>query len=129
MAELAGAYWLLDVVGSYQPRLRDVPFRDEYAHFFRPWRAGDYSAVRFARDAIERTGPDGWLLADSTTGPTTAYAWLTYRGLPGQRIYSERSCLNLPDLPDLPDLSNLCDLIMCPDGTVCNPDTFTCDPE
>lgn len=27
MAELAGAYWLLDLVGSYQPQLRKVPFQ------------------------------------------------------------------------------------------------------
>lgn len=27
MAALAGAYWLLDVVGSYQPELREVPFQ------------------------------------------------------------------------------------------------------
>ena len=27
LAEQAGAYWLIDLVGSYQPRLRDAPFQ------------------------------------------------------------------------------------------------------
>ncbi len=27
LAERAGAYWLIDLVGSYQPRLRDAPFQ------------------------------------------------------------------------------------------------------
>ena len=27
MAETAGAHWLLDVVGSYQPQLKKVPFQ------------------------------------------------------------------------------------------------------
>ncbi|MBI4454762.1 MAG: hypothetical protein HY644_02565 [Acidobacteria bacterium] len=27
LAEKAGAYWLIDLVGSYQPRLRMVPFQ------------------------------------------------------------------------------------------------------
>lgn len=27
LAEKAGAYWLIDLVGSYQPRLRHVPFQ------------------------------------------------------------------------------------------------------
>lgn len=27
MADIAGAYWLLDVVGSYQSQLRGVPFQ------------------------------------------------------------------------------------------------------
>lgn len=27
MADLVGAHWLLDLVGSYQPKLRNVPFQ------------------------------------------------------------------------------------------------------
>ena len=27
MAEKAGAYWLLDAIGSYQPEVKDIPFQ------------------------------------------------------------------------------------------------------
>ncbi len=40
-----------------------------------------------------------------------------------------RAFIPLPEVPDIPDLSDLCSLIPCPAGTVCNPDTLTCDPQ
>jgi len=85
----------------FRQSMRDLSFRDEYQHFFVPWRRGDDSAARFAQAALELTGPGGWLLADSTTGPTTAYWYRVHGGPPSIRIYSERSCLNVPDWPEL----------------------------
>lgn len=82
-------------------RLRDLPFRDEYTYFFRPWRCGDDSAARFARDALARTGAGGWLLADSTSAPAAAYTYLVHGGPPNVRIYSEWTCLNVPAAPPL----------------------------
>jgi hypothetical protein len=69
------------------------PFRNEYAYFFHPWRRGDYSAAQFARDALQRTGPGGWLLAESTTAPTVAYWYMVHGGPANLQIFLNRVCL------------------------------------
>ncbi len=78
---------------TLRSRLRDLPHRDAYRYFFQPWRGGDDSAARFAHEAIARVGAGGWLLADSTTGPTAAYVYRVHGGPPGVRIYDGRACL------------------------------------
>lgn len=83
-------------------RWRHRPHRDEYNHFFRPWLRGDHSAAEFACEALERTGPGGWLLGESTTAPTTAYWYLVHGGPPGVQIFNGRVCLTA-DRPDLSD--------------------------
>ena len=45
------------------------------------------------------------------------------------RAYTALGIPELPDIPEIPDLSDLCALIPCPDGEVCNPDTFLCEPQ
>ena len=82
-------------------RMRDVPFRDEYAYFFRPWRCGDRTATLFARDAFARVGAGGWLLADSTGAPAASYTYGRAGGPEGLRVYSERICLNVTDCSEL----------------------------
>jgi hypothetical protein len=84
-------------------RLRDLTYRDEYTYFFCPWRFRDRSAIHFAQVALERTGPGGWLLADSTTGPAAAYFYLVHGGPPGVHVYSERDCLTDLARPALSD--------------------------
>lgn len=84
-------------------QMRDIAHRDEYAHFFRPWRLGDDSAAVFARDALVRAGAGGWFLGEDTTAYTTAYTYLVHGGPAEVRIYGGRTCLNLPGRPRLAD--------------------------
>lgn len=89
--------------GWMRSRLRDIPFRNEYQHFFCPWRVGDDSPARFARAALERAGPGGWLLMDTTTAHAVAAYYRTKGGPSGIRIYNGHRCLNVPNWPHLTD--------------------------
>jgi len=46
---------------------REIPYRDEYNWFLRPWRTGYWGAERFAREALATAGPAGVIYADNTT--------------------------------------------------------------
>jgi hypothetical protein len=74
-------------------QMRAIPYRNEYLHFFRPWRFADDTAAVFAREALAAVAPDRWLLADSTTAYTVAASYLVYGGPRDIRIYCERTCL------------------------------------
>lgn len=82
-------------------RVRDIPFRDEYDHFLRPWRRGDDSAGRLAQAALDAAGPHGWVLADGTTAPPIAVSYLVYGGPPGVRVFWNRLALTGPPRPPL----------------------------
>ncbi len=89
--------------GWMRDRMRDIPYRDEYASFFQPWRCTDHSAAEMARDILARAGPGGWVLADSTTAPAVAVTYLVHGGPPGMRVYWDRMCLTKPERPNLTD--------------------------
>jgi len=46
---------------------QDIPYRNDYEWFLRPWRTGDTGAQRFARAALETVEPNSTICADSTT--------------------------------------------------------------
>ena len=46
---------------------QDVPYRDDYEYFLRPWRTGYAGAERFAREALETAEPNSVIRADTTT--------------------------------------------------------------
>ena len=46
---------------------QDIPYRDDYTYFLRPWRTGYTGAERFAQEALGATEPNAILCADSTT--------------------------------------------------------------
>lgn len=52
---------------------QDIPYRNDYEYFLRPWRTGDTGAERFARAALETAEPDAVICADSTTVPPLLY--------------------------------------------------------
>ncbi len=89
--------------GWLRGQMRPIPFRNEYRHFFRPWRQGDESAAVFSRQALAAIGDGGWLLADSTTAYTVAASYLVYGGPPGARVYWWVNCLTDAELPKLTD--------------------------
>ncbi len=84
--------------GWMRSQLRELPFRNAYTHFFRPWRMLDDSPERCAAAAIREAGEGGWILADSTPGPMIAAAIIRARGVSSEaapRVYwtLNRSCL------------------------------------
>lgn len=89
--------------GWMRTRLRDIPHRNEYLSFFRPWRFLDDSAPRLAHDAIAEAGPDGWIVADSTTAAPIAITYLRRGGTPQVRVFWGRNCLTQPGQPSLTD--------------------------
>jgi len=46
---------------------QDLPYRNDYEYFLRPWRTGCRGAERFARTALEAAEPDAIICADTTT--------------------------------------------------------------
>jgi len=46
---------------------QDIPYRNDYEYFLRPWRTGYTGAERFAREALETAEPNAVICADSTT--------------------------------------------------------------
>jgi hypothetical protein len=89
--------------GWLRAQFRDIPYRNEYLHFFRPWRFADHTAAVFSREALARIGENGWLLADSTTAYTVAATYLVHGGPAGARVYWWVNCLTDPGRPKLTD--------------------------
>jgi hypothetical protein len=79
--------------GWLRGQFRHIPYRDEYRHFFQPWRCGEHSAATFAANVLEQIGAGGWLLADNTTAFPTAITQKLYGGPPDARVYWFRDCL------------------------------------
>ena len=52
---------------------REIPYRDAYTYFLRPWRTGYHGARRFAVEALDAVGDGGVLIADSTIEPVLRY--------------------------------------------------------
>jgi hypothetical protein len=46
---------------------QDIPYRNDYEYFLRPWRTGYDGAERFAREALAGVGQNAVLRADTTT--------------------------------------------------------------
>ena len=79
--------------GWMRERLRDIPYRNEYFSFFRPWRFPDDSALRLARDAIQWAGTDGGILGGSNAAYTIPGPGRVGGGPVGVRVYGGRTCL------------------------------------
>jgi len=46
---------------------QDIPYRNDYEYFLRPWRTDYTGAERFAREALEAVEPNAVICADTTT--------------------------------------------------------------
>jgi len=49
------------------PGRKDLPYRDPGRYWLSPWKAGEDSAERFARDALDQVASGGTIIADSTS--------------------------------------------------------------
>jgi hypothetical protein len=56
------------------PTRGDVPHRDDYTYFLRPWKTGYRGAERFAREALAALPADAVVYADTTTVGPLLYA-------------------------------------------------------
>jgi hypothetical protein len=60
-------------LGITSGRRREIPYRDDYTYFLRPWRTGYRGAERFANEALDTVGADAVIFADNTTMPPLLY--------------------------------------------------------
>jgi hypothetical protein len=89
------AKWL----GITSGRERNIPYRDDYTYFLRPWRAGYRGAERFADEALDAVRQDAIIYADSTTAPPLLYAQEVKAKRPDVKIVSPVACS--PGSPEL----------------------------
>jgi hypothetical protein len=66
---------------------RDLPFRDTYAYFLRPWKTGNRGARQFADALCEHLPPDAVIMASTTAVRPIHYAQLTGRWRDDIRVY------------------------------------------
>lgn len=82
--------------GYLRQQMRDVPFRDEYQHFLRPWKCDDHSPQIFADATLNALQPGDWLLADSTTAYVVEFTRRVHGGPPGIHVFSFWDDLTAP---------------------------------
>ena len=66
----------------------DIPYRDDYKYFLRPWRTGDKEAESFAEKALEVEEKDAVIYADSTTVGPLLYVQEVKKRRPDVKIVS-----------------------------------------
>jgi hypothetical protein len=87
--------------GWLRAHLRDIPYRNEYQHFFQPWRMLDDSPTRLGRAALEAAGPNGWIIADSTTFSSLVLLQILDQQPSSRRIYLLDRCMDDLRVPHL----------------------------
>jgi len=71
-------------LGLSLPGRSDLPYRDPYAYWLRPWKAGENSAGRFAAEALAAVPEKSVIIADSTS--LYPLLWTKYQKFPGRSI-------------------------------------------
>jgi len=56
-------------LGIMSGRAREIPYRDDYVYFLRPWRTGYRGPEKFANEIFGMVEPDAIVYADGTTAP------------------------------------------------------------
>jgi hypothetical protein len=56
-------------LGITSGRAREIPYRDDYVYFLRPWRTGYRGPEKFANEIFGMVEPDAIVCADGTTAP------------------------------------------------------------
>jgi len=70
----AAAPKLAKQLGITSGRKRQIPYRDDYTYFLRPWKTGYYGAQRFADEALNIVDANAIIYADGTTVYSLLYA-------------------------------------------------------
>lgn len=88
---------LAERVGFMRHLLNDLPYRNEYKHFFEPWKTGDNSPELYAAAVLGRMAPGDVYIGSGTT----AYAVAAYAALHGAppeiEIFSWSGSLTRPE--------------------------------
>ena len=66
----------------------DIPYRNDYEYFLRPWRTGDNGAERFAQEALDVKEKEAIIYADLTTVGPLLYVQEVKRKRPDVKIVS-----------------------------------------
>ena len=83
----------LALYGFAAPRVRALPFRNEFAYWLLPWKAGEDSCERFIRSVARQLGGGDLLFADTTPGAPLRAAQVRGR-LPDVRIITPLDALS-----------------------------------
>lgn len=67
---------------------QDIPYRNDYEYFLRPWKTGYVGAERFATEALESVESNAVIWADITTVPPLLYAQEVEKLRPDVKIVS-----------------------------------------
>lgn len=82
----------------------DIPYRNDYEYFLRPWKTGDTGAGHFAREALDLAAENAIIYADATTAAPLLLAQEVEDKRPDVKIIS--GTLNSKDAPRF-DAQNL----------------------
>jgi hypothetical protein len=85
------------------PTRGDIPYRNDYRWFLRPWKAGNTGAEKFANEVFKKLEPDTVVYADNTM----VYPLLYAQQVKGKRadikiISQSASSAGLPPLSEKP---------------------------
>jgi len=75
----------------------DIPYRDDYEYFLKPWKTCDHGAERFAGEALEIAGDDAVIWADTTTVAPLMYMQEVKSKRPDVKIVSVVSSVDAPE--------------------------------
>jgi hypothetical protein len=74
--------------GIISGRVREIPYRDDYVYFLRPWRTGYRGPEKFANEIFGMVEPDAIVYADGTTAPPLLNTQQIKRVRPDVKIIS-----------------------------------------
>jgi hypothetical protein len=75
-------------LGIISGRERQIPYRDDYVYFLRPWRTGYKGPEKFAEEILGMVEPDAIVYADTTTAPPLLNTQQIKRMRPDVKIIS-----------------------------------------
>ncbi|UCF44270.1 MAG: DUF2723 domain-containing protein [Planctomycetota bacterium] len=75
-------------LGIASGRAREIPYRDDYVYFLRPWRTGYIGPEKFAEEIFGMVEPDAIVYADDTTAPPLLNTQQIKRMRPDVKIIS-----------------------------------------
>ena len=87
---------------------RQIPYRNDYTYFLRPWQGGNYGPSLFAEEALDIVEDNAAIIADGTTVYSLWYAQTIKNIKPGVIVLSSHGDYkNLIDFPTAQTISRL----------------------
>ena len=87
---------------------REIPYRNDYIWFLRPWQYGHNGPERFATEALQDAEKDAVIIADGTTVYTLWYVQTVTKRRPDVMIFSRHGSYTNPSaFPDVETVAKL----------------------